>query len=304
MNQSVNAADAALNGKEVGLIGVGLLGSAIAVRLIDKGFAVCGFDTNQDLLQTLAQSGGIACDNAAEVVRRCDVLFLSLPSSDVVLALAQQLRTSFKPGQIVLDTTTGDPEQMIVIDHSLAEVGVHYVEATVAGSSDQVTAGQVSLFLGGETEVVEKVKSFLAPISSKRFHLGPVGTASRFKLVHNLMLGLHRAVLAEGLVFAESLGFDPRETLEVLKQTPAASGVMETKGTRMVEADYGLQARLSQHLKDVSLILVEADRAGASTPLSRIHKTLLEQADLLGFGDADNSAVIEAYRHSNEKEDS
>ncbi len=304
MNQSDVAANAAWNGKEVGLIGVGLLGSALAGRLIDKGFAVCGFDTNRDQIGTLTQRGGIAFDSAAEVVQRCDVLFLSLPSSDVVLALVQQLRTSFKPGQVVLDTTTGDPEQMIAIGRSLLEFGVHYVEATVAGSSAQVTAGQVSLFLGGEAEVVENVKPLLSALTPRHFYLGPVGTASRFKLVHNLMLGLHRAVLAEGLVFAESLGFDPRETLQILKQTPAASGVMETKGTRMVEADYDLQARLSQHLKDVSLILAEAERAGASTPLSRIHKTLLEQAELLGFGDADNSAVIEVYRQANEKEDS
>lgn len=304
MNQSDVAANAVWDGKEVGLIGVGLLGSALAGRLIDGSFAVCGFDTNQDQLQTLAQSGGIACDSAAEVVQRCDVLFLSLPSSDVVLAMVEQLRTSFKPGQIVLDTTTGDPEQMIAIERWLAELGVHYAEATVAGSSDQVTAGQVSMFLGGEAEVVENVLPLLSALTPRHFYLGPVGTASRFKLVHNLMLGLHRAVLAEGLVFAESLGFDTGDTLGILKQTPAASGVMETKGTRMVEADYGLQARLSQHLKDVNLILVEADRAGASTPLSRIHKTLLEQAELLGFGDADNSAVIEAYRQPNEKEDS
>ena len=141
------------------------------------------------------------------------------------------------------------------------------------------------------------LKPLLAAITSKHFHLGPVGTASRFKLVHNLVLGLHRAVLAEGLEFAESLGFDQEVTLEILKQTPAQSGVMETKGRRMVERDYGLQARLSQHLKDVRLILAEAERAGTNTPLSRIHKTLLEQAEELGFGDADNSAVMEAFRH-------
>ena len=111
------------------------------------------------------------------------------------------------------------------------------------------------------------------------------------------MLGLHRAVLAEGLVFAESLGFDQEVALDILNQTPAHSGVMETKGRRMVKRDYGLQARLSQHLKDVRLILAEAERAGTKTPLSQIHKTLLEQAEALGFGDADNSAVMEAFRH-------
>lgn len=291
------------NGKSVGLIGVGLLGSALANRLMNDGISIHGFDTDEDQLKALSQRGGIACDGAAEVAQNCDVLFLSLPSSDVVFSLVQQLRANFKPSQIVVDTTTGEPEQMVAVGQMLAELGVSYLEATVAGSSAQVTAGKVALFVGGDVAVLESVKPLLTAITSKHFHLGSVGTASRFKLVHNLVLGLHRAVLAEGLVFAESLGFDLDVALEILQQTPAASRVMETKGKRMVERDYGLQARLSQHLKDVRLILAEAERAEAHTPLSRIHKALLEQAEELGFSDADNSAVMEAFRHPNNMED-
>ena len=286
-----------MNTNSVGLIGIGLLGSAIVNRLIDSGIRVHGFDSNEKQLESLKQSGGIACNSLTEAVQNCKVLILSLPSSDVVLSLVQQLRNDFEPSQIVIDTTTGDPQQMVAISQSLAKLGVSYLEATVAGSSTQVTTGEVALLLGGDTEVVERVKPLLTAITSKHFHLGPAGTASRFKLVHNLVLGLHRAVLAEGLVFAESLGFDQEVALEILNQTPAHSGVMETKGRRMVERDYGLQARLSQHLKDVRLILAEAERAGTKTPLSQIHKTLLEQAEELGFGDADNSAVMEAFRH-------
>ena len=289
--------------KSVGLIGVGLLGSALANRLLNSGLSVHGFDTSEGQLEALSRSGGIACDSAAEVVQSCDVLFLSLPSSDEVLSLTRHLRTDFKPSQIVVDTTTGDPQQVVAVGKSLAELGVSYLETTVAGSSAQVTTGEVALFLGGDVDVVESVKPLLATITSKRFHLGPVGAASRFKLVHNLVLGLHRAVLAEGLVFAESLGFDQEVTLEILKQTPAQSGVMETKGRRMVERDYGLQARLSQHLRDVRLILAEAERAGTNTQLSQVHKVLLEQAEALGFGDADNSAVIEAFLHSRRTEE-
>lgn len=291
-----------MNTNSVGLIGVGLLGSALANRLMNDGRGVHGFDTNEKQLQALSQCGGIACDSAAEVVQNCDVLILSLPTSDVVLSLVRQLRTDFQPSQIVVDTTTGDPQQMLAVGQSLAEHGVSYLEATVAGSSAQVTAGEVALLLGGDAEVLESVKPLLAAITSKHFHLGPVGTASRFKLVHNLVLGLHRAVLAEGLEFAESLGFDQKVTLEILKQTPAQSGVMETKGRRMVERDYGLQARLSQHLKDVRLILAEAERSGTNTPLSQVHQVLLEQAEALGFGDADNSAVLEAFRHPRTEE--
>ena len=286
-----------MNTNSVGLIGVGLLGSALANRLIDSGIRVHGFDSKEKQLESLKQSSGIACNSPTEVVQNCNVLILSLPSSDVVLSLVEQLRNDFEPSQIVIDTTTGDPQQMVAISQSLAELGVSYLEATVAGSSSQVATGEVALLLGGDTEVVERVKPLLTAITSKHFHLGPAGTASRFKLVHNLVLGLHRAVLAEGLVFAESLGFDQEVALEILNQTPAQSGVMETKGRRMVKRDYGLQARLSQHLKDVRLILAEAERAGTKTPLSQIHKTLLERAEALGFGDADNSAVMEAFRH-------
>lgn len=289
--------------KSVGLIGVGLLGSALANRLLNNDIGVHGFDTNKGQLEALSQSGGIACDSAAEVVQKCNVLFLSLLSSNDVLSLVQQLRTEFKPSQIVVDTTTGDPQQMVAVGKSLAELEVSYLEATVAGSSAQVTTGKVALFLGGDANVVESVEPLLAAIASKHFHLGPVGAASRFKLVHNLVLGLHRAVLAEGLVFAESLGFDQGVTLEILKQTPAQSGVMETKGRRMVERDYEPQARLSQHLKDVQLILAEAECAGTNTHLSQVHKVLLEQAEALGFGDADNSAVIEAFLHSKRTEE-
>lgn len=120
--------------KSVGLIGVGLLGSALANRLLNSGLSVHGFDTSEGQLEALSRSGGIACDSAAEVVQSCDVLFLSLPSSDEVLSLTRHLRTDFKPSQIVVDTTTGDPQQVVAVGKSLAELGVSYLETTVAGS--------------------------------------------------------------------------------------------------------------------------------------------------------------------------
>jgi 3-hydroxyisobutyrate dehydrogenase-like beta-hydroxyacid dehydrogenase len=285
----------------IGLIGIGLLGSALAERLLAEGSKVVGFDTNTNQRAALTDLGGTAVDEVAKVVRNCPILFLSLPNSATVSALIDQLESEFQPGQIVIDTTTGDPTQMVSIGETLGRWGVHYIEALVAGSSAQVRAGQVVLFVGGEDEAVTKVTPVLAAITETHFHLGAVGAASRFKLVHNLILGLNRAVLAEGLTFAESLGIDPGEALRILPQTPAASAVMETKGQRMVAGDFAPQARLSQHLKDVKLILEEARRTGCNTPLSQLHQTLLEQAEDLGFGDADNGAIIEAFRSPQRK---
>ena len=116
------------------------------------------------------------------------------------------------------------------------------------------------------------------------------------KLAVNLVLGLNRAVLAEGLGYAESLGLDSATTLEVLQASLAASTVMETKGEKMLQRDFAPQARLAQHLKDVQIILDTGQAAGAHLPMSTVHQTLLAELVESGNGDLDNSVIIEAFR--------
>jgi 3-hydroxyisobutyrate dehydrogenase-like beta-hydroxyacid dehydrogenase len=280
---------------KIGLVGAGLLGGAIAQRLAEKGRGVLAYDIDPQRLAALAPSGVAASPSADDVLRQCEIVLLSLPTSQVVGQLLDAHRGALRAGSVIVDTTTGDPAEMIEHGRQLRELGVAYVEATVAGSSAQLRAGAARLFVGGDEEAVRRIGPLLDCLADVRFYLGGVGAASRFKLVHNLVLGLHRAVLAEGLTFAAALGFEPGQTLEILQQTPAASSVMATKGPKMVAGDWTPQARLSQHLKDVRLLLAEAAAAGAPTPLSRAHRALLERAEALGFGDADNSAVIEAY---------
>ena len=115
------------------------------------------------------------------------------------------------------------------------------------------------------------------------------------KLVVNLVLGLNRAVLAEGLALAQSCGIDPAAALEVLKTTPAYSQAMDTKGPQMVRGDFAPVARLAQHLKDVRLIRELAQRHAARIPLSDLHEELLNRAVELGLGEADNSAIIRVF---------
>jgi 3-hydroxyisobutyrate dehydrogenase-like beta-hydroxyacid dehydrogenase len=282
--------------EQVGLIGVGLLGTAVAERLLSSGHRVDAYDSRSSQLDVLAAMGGRRCRSVAEVLRCNGTVIMSLPDSSVSAEVLSQNADSLRQGQTIVDTTTGNPEEMVAIGEMLRARSVTYVEATVAGSSTQVRTGAACLFLGGDEDVVERIRGLFAAIASKHFHLGSVGSASRFKLVHNLVLGLSRVVLAEGLTFAESLGFDAGLVLEILKETPAASAVMESKGRKMVSGDREPQARLSQHLKDVRLIVAAAENAGAKIPLSHVHMDLLERAEALGFGDADNSAVIEAYR--------
>jgi 3-hydroxyisobutyrate dehydrogenase-like beta-hydroxyacid dehydrogenase len=133
------------------------------------------------------------------------------------------------------------------------------------------------------------------------FHTGPAGTGTRMKLAMNLVLGLQRAVLAEGLEFARSSGIDPQLALEVLKAGPAYSRAMDTKGPKMLSGNFEPEARLAQHWKDVRLIQKSALANGASLPLTEVHETLLRAASDAGWGAEDNSAIIKVFRtpHSN-----
>jgi len=149
--------------------------------------------------------------------------------------------------------------------------------------------------IGGSSEHVKLAMSILAAWTGRRFHVGPAGSGARLKLVVNLVLGLNRAVLAEGLSLAKACGIDQASALEVLKETPAYSSVMDTKGQKMIDREFSPQARLAQHLKDVRLIRELAARYGATAPLSELHEAILQKAVDLGHGEADNSAVIAAF---------
>lgn len=279
--------------KPIGIVGVGLLGSAIAQKLVRSGRKVSGFDLNPFQVEAVEVMASLN-----DLLGHADVIMLCLPNSSVALQLIRENLDKFCSGQIVLDATTGKPEEMEQLSANLSDVGVHYLEANVAGSSELMREGKAAMFFGGESVIFESLKPLIHDLTSKPFYLGGVGAASRFKLVHNMILGLHRMVLAEGLAFADVLGIDPMKTLEVLKQTPAVSGVMESKGERMVRGNFEPpQARLSQHFKDVRIMLEEAKSKGLNIPLSSLHAELLKQAEQMGLGQMDNSSVAALYRH-------
>jgi 3-hydroxyisobutyrate dehydrogenase-like beta-hydroxyacid dehydrogenase len=178
---------------------------------------------------------------------------------------------------------------------------VHYLDAPISGSSEQTRRGETTVLVGGEQSAFEACADLWPILAQKVFHVGPYGSAVKIKLVSNLVLGLNRAALAEGLVYAEILGVLPQAALEVLCGSMAYSRVMDVKGHKMITGDFTVQARLSQHLKDVRLILESAAAAGLSLPLSETHCRLLELAEDAGLGNMDNSAIIKAIQTASRK---
>ena len=279
----------------IGLIGAGLLGSALAERMLAAGCRLLAYDVERSHVQRLEALGGEPAFSSAEVARFCDSIVLCLPDSRVVQAAVAELENYLQPRALLIDATTGDPADTAALADRLAARGIGYIDATVAGSSEQARRGEATVIIGGSEADVRRAEIVLAAWSDKRFHVGPAGSGARLKLVVNLVLGLNRAALAEGLALAKACGIELAGALKVLQATPAYSSIMDAKGPKMIARDYSPQARLAQHLKDVRLIRELAQRHGARTPLSDVHAELLQRAVELGYGEADNSAVIEAW---------
>jgi 3-hydroxyisobutyrate dehydrogenase-like beta-hydroxyacid dehydrogenase len=279
----------------VGLIGLGLVGSALVERFLGAGLAVIGYDKDRARCDELRARGGAVGASALEVAQAAPRIVLSLPDSTVVHEVIESVRAALNSGKIIVDTTTGDPEPTAALGAALAEDGVAYIDATIAGSSVQVRSGAVVVMAGGDPGAIAACGDLFATFATQAFPVGPCGSGSRMKLVVNLVLGLNRAVLAEGLGLAHACGLDPAAALAVLRSGPAYSRIMDMKGAKMIAGDFTPEARLAQHLKDVGLILKMGRGAGARLPLTTLHHELLTQLAAEGYHDADNSAIIRAF---------
>lgn len=278
---------------EVGMIGLGLMGTALTERLLEHGSRVTVWNRTREKADSLLTRGAQWSDNPLAI---CDRVIISLYTTEVVEVVLAELDAGLHAGQIILDTTTGEPEQTAALGARLAARDVQYLDAPISGSSEQTRRGEATVIVGGDRAAFEACADLWRVMGAKTFHVGACGSAAKMKLITNLVLGLNRAALAEGLAFAEAIGVSPAAALEVMAGSNAYSKAMDVKGRKLVERDFTVQARLSQHLKDVRLMLQAAAAVGMELPLADTHRRLMEQAEAAGLGDLDNSAIIEVWR--------
>lgn len=282
--------------ESIGFIGLGLLGSALTGRLMNAGYSVTGYDLEENARKRFLEAGGKTVESIPELLDGTRKVILCLPNSNISFSVSREILSCDSLPEMIIDTTTGDPSDVEQIAVNFASHNVTYLDATVGGSSEQAKSGEIILMIGGDKKVFEECEDLWKAWTDQYFYMGDSGSGSRMKLVMNLVLGLNRAVLAEGLCFADGLGISKESALGILKSSPAFSEVMMTKGEKMVQDDFEPQAKLSQHLKDVRLINQISTEKHRKTPLSELHELILTQLVEEGLGDLDNSAVIKYFR--------
>lgn len=283
----------------IGLIGLGLVGRALGARLRDAGHPVLGLDRDAAAQAAWAAHGGALAADLPSMGARCAAVVLAVYDTAGVLQVVEGdggLLQGGTPG-LLIDCSTGDPDTLEALAARLAGRGSALIEAPLSGSSQQIADGQATMLLGGTAEALARAAPLLDVLATRRVHVGGPGMGARAKLATNLVLGLNRAVLAEGLVFAERLGIAPQAFLDLVLATPARSEAAVAKGARMVTGDFSPQSRIRQHLKDLDLMQATAAQAGIRRlPLTELHAALLRAAVAAGDGELDNAAIVRQLR--------
>jgi 3-hydroxyisobutyrate dehydrogenase-like beta-hydroxyacid dehydrogenase len=285
----------------VGIIGLGLLGGAIARRLLAAGHPVLDYDVDQTKAASLA-SAELQTTDVATIAQRCERIVLAVFTSEQVGEVAAQLYAAGAP-RLLICTTTCDPTGSIAHGVAALAQGWRYVEAPLSGTSAQVLAGDGVGLVAGEAGAIYEAADLFDTICPRWHRVGAVGDAGRAKLAVNLILGLNRLALAEGLVFAQRQGLDGAAFLDIVRDSAAYSQVMDTKGAKMLERDFSAEGRAEQALKDVKMMQAQAARLGQPLPLLAVHQAVLEACIGHGEGALDSSVVIEEIRRrGNQKE--
>jgi 3-hydroxyisobutyrate dehydrogenase-like beta-hydroxyacid dehydrogenase len=281
--------------KPVGVVGLGLMGEVFSRRLIDEGRAVIGYDIDVAKSERLAGMGGQAAASIADLAKAADPIVLAVFDTNQVEDVVENHilpAVGYGSQKVVLCTSTCDPDRIAALGALVIPRGIRFLETPVSGTSEQVRRGDGVGLIGGDRDTAAAVDDVLAILFPRRFHVGRVGDGGRTKLAVNLILGLNRMALAEGLVFARRLGLDPTAFLPVAKESAAYSQVMDVKGAKMLNADFAPEGRVRQTLKDVHLMLEKAEDLGQALPMLNVHCDVLEACVRAGEGEFDNSAVI------------
>ena len=286
----------------VGVIGAGLMGTAVAQRLLAAGFEVLAYDVDSEKRAAIERVGAKAATTAGVVIAGCEVnvvcVFDTKQVEEVVAGPGGGVDAIAQGGtgaRLFVVTSTCDPDRLAALAGRVRSEGAHIVEMPISGTSRQVATGDGVGLVAGDASAIERAAAVIEAICPRRHHLGAVGNASRAKLAVNLVLGLNRAALAEGLVFATRLGLDPLAFLEVARGSAAYSQVMDVKGEMMARRDFrNPQSRVDQSLKDFGLMLDQARAAGQDLRFASVYARMLEDCVAHGDGEWDNAAIAAA----------
>ena len=278
----------------IGLVGIGIMGTAYGNNLIEAGFEVAGFDVDSDRREELRAGGGNPLGSAAAVAGNSDVVLIALPSTAALTAAVEGeggLLEGAHPGLICVEMSTFPLEDKERARKALATAGVTLLDAPVSGTGLQAAAAEIVVYASGETDALRVLRPVFDVLGQGTYELGEFGNGSRMKYVANLLVSVHNLATAEAFVLGMKGGLEPAQILEVISAGVGSSRIFEIRGPMMAADDYPPAARLKMFIKDVSVIGDYGRQIGAPTPLLDTSLPFYEEAVAAGLGDMDGAAL-------------
>ncbi len=279
----------------VGIIGTGLLGSAIAKRLVSSGFKIHAYNRTRKKAETLKKSGVQVEDSPKALAEKCDVIITIVKDAPVIEKMAfgkNGLVHGRHEGLIVADMSTISPISSRKIAKKFADKKISMIDTPVMGGPSLAEKGQMIVMVGGNKETYQKCKPVFDAIGEKTFHLGKNGSGHAMKLAMNSQIAILALSLSEGIILAKKSGLDPMTFLEVLNSTYFKTGMSVNKGPRMVKGSFEPSFFLKMMQKDLDEISHTAKEFGANMPMSKLANKIYKKAIKNGFGNIDYTGIL------------
>ena len=283
--------------KTVGIVGLGIMGGAIARNLIERGWHVVGFDTDAAKCAELAEAGVAIVESVAHVARNAPILMTSLPTPSAVESVAKAIADSGAPARIVAELSTLTLADKLKFEAILKAAGHTPLDCPLSGTGAQAKMRDLIVYASGDSTAIARCGQLFADFSKQNADLGVFGNGSRMKFVANHLVAIHNVATAEAMILAERAGLDAKMVVELVGPGAGGSRMFQMRAPMMVEGKYEpATMKVSTWKKDMAIIAEFADDVGCETPLFTLTQPVYTQAMAMGLGDQDTAAVFEVLK--------
>lgn len=281
---------------KIGFVGLGTMGLPMSVNLARKsGRPVIGLDVVPERMEALAAAGGGTAADLGDLLSQCDVVFLSLPTDDLMRETVEKIIAMPKPGLVVVDVGSSYPGLVRELHGGMLRAGMHLVDCPVSGGEIAAQKGTLVMMAGGDQDVFESIRALLACMGSRATYMGASGNGSVAKLANNMIVGLHIGAIGEAYAYAVKAGLNPGDLFEAIRGGLADSAVMTLKMPKIISRDMTPSARAEVLQKDLHNAARLAEAMGVDIPLTAMILDGFEQLEAMGKAGEDHCAIFRLY---------
>jgi putative dehydrogenase len=283
--------------KTVGMIGLGIMGGAIARNLVERGWKVVGFDIDAARRAELALAEVAIADGVGQVARDATIIMTSLPGAAAAHEVAQTIADSGQPPRIVVELSTLAIADKLRFEAILKKAGHIALDCPLSGTGAQARTRDLAVYASGDSDAIARCTALFADFARQSADLGGFGNGSRMKFVANHLVAIHNVATAEAMILAERAGLDPKMVVDMVGPGAGGSRMFQMRAPMMVEGVYEpATMKVSTWKKDMAIIAEFAEEVGCVTPLFTLTQPVYTQAMAMGLGDQDTAAVFEVLK--------